>query len=626
MVRETYQFRGDVHRTGSDVPAHAELSQPGIRWEVNKRAAIRSSPLITDRFVVTGALDGYAYALRKNSGLLHWKAKLGEAILGSPTTYGSLCIFSGRNGIWAVDLSTGTLVWRVSTEQPVSSTPVHNGSLYFAGTWDGTLLAIDPEDSEILWTMSLPGRIWSSPAADAETVFVGTTTGDVFAIDTMSGRIQWSYSVERTFPEWGFTGSAIYSSPLIVEDTIFFGSADHSVYALDRASGTLRWEFETRGWVESSPAVGGEFILVGSNDHSLYALDTLDGTRIWSREFDGGIFGAPAVAGDRVYIGTLSGGIFVLDRATGKTVWSDSVYSTIKTSPAIGEEIVCIGDWTGTVYAFENQPRSTDTHSRQVNSETVSHTSDEARTWRIEAEQVISHTDNLMTLSWLDSNSDRERQPAVYTPKLPEYSDIDNTVFRTLMASLSGWDVIDSHPGVPRITSSGVNPYPWVQLENVPTTNLTQTTELPFPDRKRITIRIGDILSDIHEAGIAHGHVRPSVIQVTESTLEPAILGWGVDAVTVSLDPPNHSHHFLPPDHNPQSPMGLPATSADIYQYALLVTEYLFNASQENVLTAGLQRIDEHEDILKTLHNVLMNPPSNHSIRIVDIVDQLDGI
>src|SRR5262249_28162523 len=89
-----------------------------------------------------------------------------------------------------------------------SSPAVVNGVVYF-GSDDGNVYALNASTGALLWRFAAVGQVESSPAVVNGVVYVGT--GDhVYALNASTGTKIWSYN----------TGSGVLSSPAVVNGVV----------------------------------------------------------------------------------------------------------------------------------------------------------------------------------------------------------------------------------------------------------------------------------------------------------------------------------------------------------------------------------------------------------------------
>jgi len=153
-----------------------------------------------------------------------------------------------------------------------SSPAVVNGVVYF-GSDDNRVYALDISTGSLLWRYTTGYIVGSSPAVVNGVVYVGSGDGNFYALNASTGALVWKHSGD---------GYSIESSPAVVNGVVYFGADDSNVYALNATTGALLWSFTTGDYVQSSPAVAGGVVYVGSNDGNVYALNATTGTKLWS--------------------------------------------------------------------------------------------------------------------------------------------------------------------------------------------------------------------------------------------------------------------------------------------------------------------------------------------------------
>lgn len=212
--------------------------------------------------------------------------------------------------------------WTFNVGGYVSGPAVADGIAY-AGSGDGHLYAIDISTGGLRWKVLLDtGFDASWPTVVNGTVYVGTGVdhGLFYALNAKTGAIVWKFR----------PGGGVFNSPAVVDGKVYFGADDGDVYALNAATGKLVWTFPT-GNLSSllSPAVadGHVYITAGSpSGDTVYALHANDGSQAWSFAIGDNSLGAPLYADGKVIFGESdfpSGGfIYAFDAVTGKNIWT----------------------------------------------------------------------------------------------------------------------------------------------------------------------------------------------------------------------------------------------------------------------------------------------------------------
>jgi outer membrane protein assembly factor BamB len=121
------------------------------------------------------------------------------------------------------------LLWSYPTGVQ-SSLAVANGVIY-AGSGTGTVYALNASTGALLWSYGTGGAI-TSPAVANGVVYVGSNDHNVYALNASTGAVLWSYA----------TGGMVESSPAVANGVVYLGSDDGNVYAFGLKKGRERSE------------------------------------------------------------------------------------------------------------------------------------------------------------------------------------------------------------------------------------------------------------------------------------------------------------------------------------------------------------------------------------------------
>jgi len=324
----------------------------GLRvWWHKVGATVNSSPAFANGRIWFGSSDGYLYGLNADTGAQVCRFSTGGVISASPAVFGNVVYF-GDNGLtggddgghfWAVttgcvkkwmfggfgvpagsattvgswsppayatdakgrglivfgssspegavyalNASTGALVWRFATQHfdldedvgagPTISAPgvngIADGAVYVAGK-DNIMYALDLTTGTELWEYSTrlldPPNTWmrSTAALLGRTVYVGYGAG-VLALDAVTGAKVWNTL------DLGVTTAEIVSSPALAGPSgsrvVMAGDMNGVVYAFDAATGALRWSYDTGTLIYASPAFADGAVYIASASGFLYSF------------------------------------------------------------------------------------------------------------------------------------------------------------------------------------------------------------------------------------------------------------------------------------------------------------------------------------------------------------------
>jgi len=368
---------GDLSNSRFQPAASAGLGKSEIvglrlRWAFAYEGATSAGgppTVIGDRIFVAGG-DGKIYSLDMRSGCIYWtflpSAPARTAISVDPD--GSMAYFGDMQArAYAIDTSTGALVWKTELEQHpfamVTGAPkLFAGHLYVPVSSAEELGAANPK----------------YPCC--------TFRGSVNALDAKTGKLQWkTYTIAtpaqpgsaNASTMLGPSGAAVWNSPTIdpIRHALYIGTGDNysdpatatsdAVIALDLEDGKILWvkqltaddrynigcfmpdksncpkdpggDFD----IGASPILrtlenGKSLLVVGQKSGVAYALDLdAEGKIVWeSRIGKGGVLGGiefGGAANDNAVYFPLSdwtldpktgGGMFALNIATGEKIWS----------------------------------------------------------------------------------------------------------------------------------------------------------------------------------------------------------------------------------------------------------------------------------------------------------------
>jgi outer membrane protein assembly factor BamB len=213
--------------------------------------------------------------------------------------------------------------------------------VYF-GSFDDAVYAVNASTGHLVWTFATGDYANSSPSVVDDVVYVGSSDGHVYAFDSATGMLAWKFNCNYD----------VSASPAVVDGVVYVPSYDGNVFALDALSGDLIWNHTTTtlGGFDASPSIGYDLVYI-STKNGLYALNVENGAEVWF--FDGGLIQAsPAVAGELVYVGGKDNMLYVLDAHTGVKVWEFSAGSYIRGEAVVVDGVVYVGTLDGTVYAI----------------------------------------------------------------------------------------------------------------------------------------------------------------------------------------------------------------------------------------------------------------------------------
>ncbi len=150
----------------------------------------------------------------------------------------------GVNGVAAMNAITCAVLWNYTAGGGVtySSPAIVNGVMYF-GSDGGNVYALNTSTGALLWSYANSGAVQSSPAVANGVVYIGSDDNNVYALNASTGAQLWSYT----------TGGSVESSPAIANGVVYIGSNDNNVYAFGLTDGARRKGVWAKGAASKRP-------------------------------------------------------------------------------------------------------------------------------------------------------------------------------------------------------------------------------------------------------------------------------------------------------------------------------------------------------------------------------------
>ena len=169
-------------------------------------------------------------------------------------------------------------LWRFPTEEGIWATPLLVGDLLIASSVDHHLYALDQSSGRLVWSLDLGGSVASTPLLANDRLYVGSFNKSFFEI-SLDGEILSSYATQN----W------VWGTPAIDENgVVYLADLSGYVHALDSGRNLEPiWssQIAERG-IRAGPMVYLDRVIVASRDGRVYWLDRRDGALINSREID----------------------------------------------------------------------------------------------------------------------------------------------------------------------------------------------------------------------------------------------------------------------------------------------------------------------------------------------------
>ena len=302
------------------------------KWAVRGNELLEFSPVAGGGSIYILTNNGALYAIKRSTGYVLWKRKLGDLAASSPayrhgTVFMTLLQGAGSAGgrVTAVSVQFGNVLWSKPLPSRSESSPLVVGDSLYFGSENGTVYCLRAKDGHVRWTTKVGGAVKAGLAYDRGKLFFGDYSGQMHAIDATSGRKIWS--VGTSGKPFGLGSGGFYATPSVAFGRVYAGNTDGSVYSFSERDGALAWRTGTGSYVYSSAAVDtipglGPTVYVGSYDSRVYAIDARSGRVRWRHSAEGRISGGLQLVGDLLFYSTLNRHTTALGAATGRQIWS----------------------------------------------------------------------------------------------------------------------------------------------------------------------------------------------------------------------------------------------------------------------------------------------------------------
>lgn len=153
-------------------------------------------------------------------------------------------VFMGNHlgQVTALNLTSanGSYLWQTTTNGrggnigAIVQSLAWDNNLVFVPSTDHYLYALNDTTGAVVWSFKTLGSV-TSPTIYNHVIYFGSSDGNLYAINT-SGNLIWKYNVD----------APIIAPPAVAQDKVFFGAENINAYALT-LSGQLSWKRELRG-------------------------------------------------------------------------------------------------------------------------------------------------------------------------------------------------------------------------------------------------------------------------------------------------------------------------------------------------------------------------------------------
>jgi outer membrane protein assembly factor BamB len=191
----------------------------------------------------------------------------------------------------------------------VACGPAAAGARVFAGTVDGSLLALNEETGHEEWRLDLGAPVATTVIVYADNVCLGTADSAIHRIDARRGRVIASRKVDPLLKPASIPVRIADSLLVLLRDQ----SADYrALVSLNPAVDGIRWRVSAaKNWSTSRIFVWGDVVVLGTASGEVAAYCDKTGVPAWSRNIKG-VVRSIGGADDILLVGTPSGDLYAM--------------------------------------------------------------------------------------------------------------------------------------------------------------------------------------------------------------------------------------------------------------------------------------------------------------------------
>lgn len=272
----------EVYVASEDGTVHALRGRTGeVRWKETAGGPVRRAPILTDDVVFVVTDSDVVTALAREDGAVLWSyqrdAPDGFTISGHAglAVTDDMVITGFSDGaLVALDATDGSVQWVLETATDVDlraadsprfldidTTPLIVGDLVYAASFSGGLYAVDLSNGTLEWRdEARTGAIGLAHTRD--TLIITSADEGVVAIDRISRALRWRHALEHGSP----------TEPIIVGNMVVFGESMGSLMALSSGSGVELGRLDAGSGFSAAPRVVAGMGVVLSNGGRVFAF------------------------------------------------------------------------------------------------------------------------------------------------------------------------------------------------------------------------------------------------------------------------------------------------------------------------------------------------------------------
>ncbi|MGC8657376.1 MAG: PQQ-binding-like beta-propeller repeat protein [Thermoplasmata archaeon] len=171
---------GDV---GTDMVTSLSLSNGSYLWNFTTDSILASySIAYYNRSFIFGTSNGTVYDL-SSTGKLLWEYHTQSTIYTTPAVYNDEVFFNSGNYLYALNITTGNMIWKTNIYGSTTTSPVvsANGYVYTSNS-QGELFGVNALNGSFIWKYDLGVQLEDGFVLASNTLIVSSTNGAVYSI------------------------------------------------------------------------------------------------------------------------------------------------------------------------------------------------------------------------------------------------------------------------------------------------------------------------------------------------------------------------------------------------------------------------------------------------------------
>lgn len=337
----------DAANTGMNPAGTPVKAGPAVLDNVDVPAGVHADYLVGDGVAYLHSAANGVGAVDLASGELLWRFEQGNAPLVPEFLAGDVIVVRSVAGpVYVLDRGDGRLVDEVSLGQGLGLG--FDGEQWYAPLSEGRIVAYNRETNDQQWETPVDG-VAVRPTVAEDRVFVSTieappdeidfeapgsmdAQGRLYALDASDGSVIW---------EAGRVGAGV-GSPVVRDGRVFWTGADGDILMYDAATGDSGWEYKTDGSFPATPAVTPETVFAGNANGQLYGLTSDTGEELGTIDAGGPLRAPPVIVDGVAYYATTDGLVHAFEYGDSGHLWTFDAGAPVR-ALAAGDARVFVG-------------------------------------------------------------------------------------------------------------------------------------------------------------------------------------------------------------------------------------------------------------------------------------------